>query len=288
MGLQQDDIVARIKAIQCTRVESTIADYILCHLDVIGLEPLLDLAKQIGVSDTSIIRFVRKLGFKGYAEFRASMNSRMSEQAMKNRNMLPGERFIQTRDKLKENTLCKDVASLVLENIEETFKVLDEQLVAQVADILLASHRKFIVGMRSTASVASYLSKRLVLLLPDVHEIFNADSKALQTIVDCEKDDCLIVFSFPRYSEMVGNVIQIASKRNAKIILITDSQTQELAHQADIVIPVKIQGLGFANCYVAPAVLVDMILLTVSVRGQDKCRERIQLIDSLVSRTKLY
>lgn len=187
METEKGDIVEEITSLKYTKIESTIADYILNHIDTVGFVPLLELAERIGVSDTSVIRFVRKLGFTGYAEFRNAMNSRLSKQYLQPSPLLPGERFAQTRDQLKETTLCRDVASLVLDNIEQTMKAMDEAVIAQIADILTHSKRKYVVGFRSTVSVASYLSRRLTLLLPDVKEIFTADSYALQSLVDSGK-----------------------------------------------------------------------------------------------------
>ena len=62
-----EELAAKIQRLSLTHAERRIAEYILEHLDTIGLQTSTALAQDIGVSDTSIIRFIRKLGFKGYS-----------------------------------------------------------------------------------------------------------------------------------------------------------------------------------------------------------------------------
>lgn len=71
-----EDLVRKIQSMTLTRTDAEIAEYILAHLSTIGFQTSTTMAEEIGVSDTSVIRFIRKLGFKGYADFRSEMNAR--------------------------------------------------------------------------------------------------------------------------------------------------------------------------------------------------------------------
>ena len=63
-----EDLTKKIQSMQLTKTDRRIADYILEHMDSMGFQTLTSLSIEIGISDTSIIRFIRKLGFRGYAE----------------------------------------------------------------------------------------------------------------------------------------------------------------------------------------------------------------------------
>ena len=75
-----EDLVRKIQSMTLTRTDAEIAEYILAHLSTIGFQTSTTMAEEIGVSDTSVIRFIRKLGFKGYADFRSEMNARTARQ----------------------------------------------------------------------------------------------------------------------------------------------------------------------------------------------------------------
>ena len=99
-------LIAKIQTMSLTRTDASMAEYILEHIDTIGLQTSTALAEAIGVSDTSIIRFIRKLGFKGYADFRNEMAGRMAKQCDQSRqaaSLLSGEKYALTKDRLKKD-----------------------------------------------------------------------------------------------------------------------------------------------------------------------------------------
>lgn len=285
-----DDIIAKIQNMKLTKKDEVIAEYISEHLATIGMQTSLTLAEEIGVSDTSIIRFTRKLGFKSYADFRAEMNARMAEQYEQNQqdNLMPGEKFSRTRERLKHDSLITDVSSYVLDNLEKSLSHLNEETVDQVTEILLKSDRKYIVGFRGAASCASYMNSRMVLLLPHVMLVSHADSTAIEQLVDIGENDCILIYSFPRYSKIHNTLMDIARKRGAKIILVTDRHTSSLAGKADVVLVAKVEGMGFVNSYIAPMCISEIIALSVSSRCGDAGVERVHYLDDLMEQENLY
>lgn len=286
-----EDLIAKIRTMTLTRTDANIAEYILDHINTIGLQTSTDLAEAIGVSDTSIIRFIRKLGFKGYADFRNEMTNRIAEQYSQSQqaaSLLPGEKYNRTKDLLKKDSLLRDVSNYILDNLEKSFSFLDNETVDQVVNILLNSRRKFIAGFRGAASCVQYMANRLVLLLPNIISILHADASAIETLVDIEADDCLFLYSFMRYSEINYELMDIANKKGAKIILMTDSYTSPLAGKADIVLVSKVTGLGFTNSYVAPLSISELILLAISNCGDSQCAERLGMMDKIIQQGRYY
>lgn len=290
-GKQMQDIVAKIQATKLTKADVQIADYFLDHINTIGLQTSTDLANAIQVSDSSIIRFIRKLGFSGYAEFRNEMKARMAEQYdtfQQETSLMPSEKFEITKERLTQSNLITDVCSYVLTNIEKTISSLNLEKIDMVSRVLLNSNRKFIAGFRGTSCCATYMANRLTLLLPNVTAIIHADASAVETIYDISPNDCLLLYSFPRYSKVAFNLMDIAKNRQARIILVTDRYTSPLASYADAVIATSVNGLGFTNSYVAPMSISEVILLSISSSAKNNCSDRIRGIDALMEQTELY
>lgn len=286
-----DDLITKIQAMTLTRTDTNIAEYILEHINTIGLLTSTTLAEEIGVSDTSIIRFIRKLGFRGYADFRNEMAARMAkqyDQSQQAASMLSSEKYERTKDRLKKDSLIRDVSNYALDNLEKSFSRLDNQTVDQVVDILLHSKRKFVAGFRGTASCAYYMANRLGLLLPNIVPLLHADSSAIEALADISGEDCLFLYSFMRYSEINYHLLDIAHENGAKVILMTDSYTSPLASKSDIVLVAKVTGLGFTNSYVAPLSISEVILLAISNRNDAMCAKRLGLMDKLIQKGKFY
>ena len=283
-----EDLVKKLQGMSLTRTDADIAEYILAHLSTIGFQTSTSLAEEIGVSDTSVIRFIRKLGFKGYADFRAEMNARAAKQINQAQDLSPGEKYVRSRAQLKQDRLIRDVGGYTLENLQKSYAQLDQGTVAQVADILMSSDRKYIAGFRGTACCAQYMASKLLFLTPHVVLVTHADATAVENVLDITSKDCLFLYSFPRYSELCRVLMDIARENGAKIVLMTDRRTCPLANKADVVVVAQVEGLGFTNSYVAPLSLSEVFLLAISGRKDVTSSERFGRIDGVMEKEKLY
>ena len=284
-----EDLVRKIQSMTLTRTDAEIAEYILAHLSTIGFQTSTTMAEEIGVSDTSVIRFIRKLGFKGYADFRSEMNARTARQIDRAQpDLTPGEKYLRTLEHLGSSSLISDVSQYTLNNLKKSYAQLDQGTVEQIVDILLSSDRKYIAGFRGTACCAQYMASKLLFLTPHVVPILHADATAVENLLDITERDCLFLYSFPRYSEIARPLMEIARESGAKVILMTDRRTSPLANKADVVVTAQVDGLGFTNSYVAPLSLSEVILLSVSGRRDVTDSKRFNRIDSVMDREKLY
>lgn len=284
-----DDIAKKIQHMKLTRKDAEIAEYILAHLSTIGFQTSTTLASEIGVSDTSVIRLIRKLGFHGYSDFRRKMNARAARQIDRSQqDLLPGEKYIQTLEKLDSGNLINNVSQYTLNNLQKTYAQLDQAAVEQIVDIILESDRKYIAGFRGTACCAQYMTSKLLYLTPHVVPVTHADATAVENVLDITDRDCLLIYSFPRYSEINRVLMDIARKNGAKIILVTDRRTCPLASKADVVVLASVDGLGFTNSYVAPLNLSEVILLAVSGRKGTGQSRRFKELDAVMNTEKLY
>lgn len=284
-----EDLIKKIQKLYLTQTDQRIADYILEHLDTIGFQTSTTLAMEIGVSDTSVIRFVRKLGFHGYAEFRSEMNNRIAQQHSQSQNdLFPSEKYNSTKELLNRDNLVKDVSRYTLNNLQKSLSKLDNATVQRIVDVILSSNRKYVVGFRGTACCAQYMASKLTLLLPNTVLITQADATAVERVLDITDQDCLILYTFPRYSKLCQVLINLASEKGAKIILITDRLTNPLAAKASIVVIAYVNGLGFSNSYVVPLSVSEVILLAISGRDSPEQSTRIRELDDIMAAEWLY
>ena len=68
----------RIQSADLTRTEKRIADYFLDHSESLYFMTARDIAQELGVSDTSIIRLCRALGYRGFRELQESQRAELA------------------------------------------------------------------------------------------------------------------------------------------------------------------------------------------------------------------
>lgn len=84
----------RLKGAKLTPQQRRIADYFFKNQERIGNMSSMDVAKEIGVSDASIIRLRRAIGYLGFTDLKNDIyNSLIGETSASVRNMQLSERF---------------------------------------------------------------------------------------------------------------------------------------------------------------------------------------------------
>lgn len=281
-----DNLTSKIQSMNLTKTEKVIADYILDNVNNIGFSTVTDIALKIGVSDTSIIRFIRLLGFAGFADFKNTMKERMLEQY--NANLSPSQKFTKTKDKINSDNVVNEVFYRAIDNLSSSILHFDDRLLEQIADCIIASRNKYVIGFRGTSCCADYFTRKAVFFLPHLILCNNAESSVMEKLVDIEAEDCLVMFSFPRYSEINYSILELAKKRQAKVILITDRATSPLAASADYLLLVKIDGVGFTNSYVVPLCVAEALAILIGQKIGADSKQRLADLDTCISKNNLY
>lgn len=280
------DFTERIKAKEFTKTEKIIADYILDNINTVGFSPLKDVAIACGVSDTSVIRFLRELGYEGYTDFKKSLNDKLIEQY--NANLSPMQKFNQSKSQITTESIANEVFYNSINNLNNAYLKLDDGLLQNIADCLIASKHKYIAAFRGTSCCADYFWRKAIYFLPGLVLCDKAESETIEKLVDISKDDCLMLFSFPRYSEISFTILELAKKCGAKIIVFTDRITSPLAPYADYLVTVSINGVSFTNSYVVPLCYAEALAVIISKKLENSTEERLNLLEEHIYKSNLY
>lgn len=280
------DFADRIKDKTLTKTEKIVADYILDNINTIGFSPIKDVALACGVSDTSIIRFLRELGYDGYTDLKKSLNEKLLEQY--NANLSPMQKFHQSKSRLDPNNVVNEVFYNSITNLSNAMANMDEKLLQNIADCLIKSKRKYIAAFRGTSCCADYFWRKAIFFLPDLVLCDKGESETIEKMIDIDKNDCLMLFSFPRYSEISTIILELAKKRGAKIIIFTDRVTSPLAPYADYLVPVNVTGVSFTNSYVVPMCYAEAIAVMISKKVEHSTKERLELLEEHIYKANLY
>lgn len=285
------EINKRIQNAKLTPTEAKVAEYISKHYYNICFTSAFQLGEKIGTSDASVIRTARKLGFKGYSDLQMSITEFMKNDIAANGgvNFLPpNARYERKRQGLEADDLYEQMLKKANENVGNILRRNKEETFQNASRLILNAKRKFVMGFRGTGIVANLIGMSLGDIYTDVRCVCDADSKALEAIMDITEDDCLILISFPRYAEMAITVAKIARDRKAKIVIVTDKITAPFTEGADAVLLCGVDSVSINNSYVAPVVTAEMLLGTIYKSIGEKERIRMKELEKYISIHGLY
>jgi DNA-binding MurR/RpiR family transcriptional regulator len=251
----------KIKDARLTKTGRRIADFALENLTRICFMTADDISTELGVSDASVIRFARSLGYSGFADLQKNIRSRISKH-MENGaggQSTPFERLTRIIPYLADDDLVRSMMRIMTRNFEDTFKRNGMQKIEEISKCLIASRHKYIVGPRGTQDLAFIYTHLFAQNLPRVHPVLYADASTFEPLLDIDERDCALMFSFPRYSGAAQTMSAFIRKSGAKRIVITDKATAPIAKGADILLTVALNNISFNNSRVVAVFLAELI-----------------------------
>lgn len=272
-----------------TKTQKMIGKYVLDHSSDACFMTSTEIAQELGVSESSIIRFSRSLGFSGFMDFQKTLRKDYQDKvySISSSITVPSQRMAH-RSKLGTNSdYINRHFKNALNNLENVFATNSLATFEEAADVIINSRCKYITASRGNASLGDYFFLYLKHMLPNVDTTTSASLSPMDHLCNISKDDCLIVFSFPRYSSLDKLSASMAKDAGAKIIVITDKPSSLLAGYATVLLTVPVNSDTFFNSLVGAQFVAEALLDTIShkVKGIEK---RLRKIDKYLAQLGNY
>lgn len=262
-----------------TKTQKMIAKYILDNSADACFMTSTEIAEKLGVSESSVIRFSRSLGYSGFMAFQKALRKDYQDRVLSISSAItvPAQRIAQ-QTKLGNNTdYINRHFKIAAKNLETVFIDNPIALFEEAADVIISSKRKYIAASRGNTSLSNYFLLYLKQMIPHVVMTNTTAISPIDHMCNITKEDCLIIFSFPRYSSVDEITAQMAYDAGAKIIVITDKPSALLAPYATCLFTVPVDSNAFFNSFVGPQFVAEALLETIShkVKGIEKRLKRI-------------
>jgi len=265
-------ILEKLENTKLTKKEKRIAEFFLDEEQRVFLMNVADIAKEIDVSDTSVIRFIKSLGFENFTDFKNSGQEDIKSRLDKTND------FIKNLDIIKENSIEQLYIHKINEEVNKIFNSNSQKQIKKISNLIMKAKNKYIVGFKSTAGIANFFGVRLGFMLENVSTFNIDDSVVVNSIFNIKQEDILIIFDYPMYSKAAVVLAKIARENKAKILLFTDSDNAPLAEYSDILYKVKLNGISVFNSLISTQILIEYLLTYISQFIEEKAKIRFSKI----------
>lgn len=247
-----------------SNAELKVAAVLLSNYPVAGLQNISVLARKAGVSDPTVTRLVTKLGFDGFASFKASLQYELEERLMppsqvEPRGSLPSVDSLATTASHFFQEISKSLTSISPEEIETA--------VTWLAD---SSKRIYVLGGRVSSAVARILAWELQVLRQNVMFVEESSGERTNRLLDVNSNSVVVAFDHRRYQVETYEFVEQAHRSGAKAILFTDPYLSPAASHCDVVFYASIGSLSPFNSLTPSLALVEtLVSLVISRIGED-------------------
>lgn len=287
---QIDDIILNMQAKygDLRPSEKKAADYIFSHKEEIAKLSLDKLAKNANISQPTVIRMLKALGYSGYKEFqyecmRVSVKENQTEE---NRKALYGY-HIQRDTKVSE--VPAQIASTTLDIIRNTLQSISAKSYQKIIDLLISAKNIEIYAVENSGAVANDLYTKLVYLGLKCHYTNDIYMQRMCASY-LTNEDVAIGISYSGSSKDTVDAMEEAKKQGAKTIVLTNVLDSPICAYADVLLCTsQEQHLYGDTLYsrTAQMMIVDMIYTGIIVSDYEKYVERLDR-SSRILRDKAY
>lgn len=263
--------------------QKQISSFILAHYDKAAYMTAAKLGALVGVSESTVVRFANELGFAGYPELQHSL------QEMIRSKLTTIQRIEITNDRIGESDLLEKVLNSDIEKIKHTLEEIDRTSFENAVDDLIGAQMIYIIGMRSSSSLASFMYHYLNLVFPHVRLVrTTSGSEIFEQLLRINDKDAIVGISFPRYSKRIINALGYAKKQGAKVISITDSAASPIAANADDLLLAKSDMASFVDSLVAPLSIINALIVAIGRKKQDEIAETFGKLERIWDEYDVY
>ena len=256
--------------------QKRIANYILESYDKAAFMTASRLGKTVSVSESTVVRFAAELGYDGYPSMQRSL------QKMIRNRLTSVQRIEVSNDRIGDQDLLSSVLQSDIEKIRLTLEEVDRQSFDRAVDAIVSARKIYIMGVRSSASLATFLSFYFNLIFDNVISVAaNTASEVFETMLRVGAEDVVIGVSFPRYSSRTVQAMNFARDRGATTIAITDSEASPLAPISNYTLKARSDMASFVDSLVAPLSLVNALLVAVSRKKNDDLAYTFQTLEDI-------
>ena len=260
-----------------------IAGFILDSYDKAAFMTASRLGKRVGVSESTVVRFAFELGYDGYPDMQRSL------QKMIRNRLTTVQRIEVTKDRLGGQDLLSMVLQSDIDKIRITLEELDRESFERAVDAIVSARKIYIIGVRSSAAIASFLHFYFNLIFDSVVLVSaNTSSEIFESLLRVGEEDVVIGVSFPRYSSRTVQAISFARDRGATTVAITDSEASPLAPISSYSLMARSDMVSFVDSLVAPLSLVNALLVAVSQRRNDELARTFHTLEEIWEEYGVY
>jgi len=263
-----------------TQSQRRIAEYIVEHTEAVAFSTVDQMANEIDVNPSTIVRFTYRLGLNGFPDLQERMRELVRGQLSRSGDPTNGGHVASHL----EGTSFGSSLSRDLQNLHRTIARLDADAVARAVNILARARRVYVVAGFSTFPVAHYFSLILDRLRDHITLLASNDAFGTFRLAEMTEEDCLVAFTFPRYATATHRIVLWAKENKAKAIAVTDSPISAVGQIADVVLLAVAGGAGMHNSHVATLAIANALLSGVAAARGASALERFSRHDRLMHR----
>jgi DNA-binding MurR/RpiR family transcriptional regulator len=266
-----------------TPSQQKVAEYLTQHLDDALILKANQLAKEAGVSEATFTRFITRLGFSGFSEFKREIGNFIIQGNSTAERLAESAETFGISDSVFSEILRGDI-----ENIHKITNGISNEIFEKAVGKLSSAKSIYLLGLRSSYALAFYLAFNLRFFLKSVSLVKPGIGDIPEQVLSAGKGDVLIALSFKRFTRDVVNIVEKIKRKKTYIITITNSHLSPIAQLADMSLVVETEIPTYIESFTAPMSLLNAFITAVALKKKKQALPALTKLETEFEEFETY
>ncbi|WP_226666443.1 MurR/RpiR family transcriptional regulator [Metabacillus litoralis] len=251
--------------------ERKIADYILKNPNKIIHSSINQLAEDLEVADSTVFRFCKRIGYKGYQAMKIALASEIVSPLQ------------DIHEKVNEGDSLDTIASKVfrsnIKTIEDTLTIVNEDQLQLAVDTIIKAESVEFFGSGGSSIIALDAYHKLVRTGLKVHAVIDTHFQLMAASQMTEKD-CAVFISHSGSSKDILHILNVVKATGAKMIAITNHAKSPLSGGVDIPLYTVSEETEYRSealsSRIAQLTLIDVLYVNILIKRGHEGKEALK------------
>ncbi|URT71538.1 MurR/RpiR family transcriptional regulator [Cytobacillus firmus] len=257
-----------------TKSDHRIHEYILTNTDKVLYHSLTELSEAIGAAEATVLRFFRKLGFKGFQDFKFSLAQEVSGNS----------------SQAGDETYIERIRTNMVHAIEDTYRMLNNQALENSIEAIVRSRDVVIFGIGSSGIAGLDMQNRLMRIGKHVDVVTDPHFQVMRA-TSLDEHSVVIAISLTGSTKDIVDTVKIANEKKATVIVLTNYVKSPLAKYADYILLTSVKesplDSGSLVAKITQLYLIDLICTGITMKNYEQASKVKMEISENIS-NKLY
>jgi|JI10StandDraft_1071094.scaffolds.fasta_scaffold261171_2 DNA-binding MurR/RpiR family transcriptional regulator len=276
-------LAARLRDVEAklTRSEAMISQWLLLNEATLTLETGASIASKTGVSEITVSRFLRRIGFRGIAELKAEIGSPAA-----NLHISAAERYMRLLD---------GELGILLKRDADAILSLGTQIARPEWDAAITTidqaDEVFVTGFQTVRGLAEDFARRLGIVRGSVRYVSAHDSGLVEWIPSLRRANearVLVLVDMVPYAREAETIVRTARGLGISVVVVTDELNTWAQSHTPFVFHASTKAGAFLESTGPLATLLNLVTHAVAGRDPEKARKRLSSWPAFLRDLGLY
>ncbi len=248
-----------------TKSERRIASFFLSSYDQAAFLPAAELARRLDVSEATVVRFARSIGYPSFPELR-----RVLQEAFRAR-VTPASRLQRKLADLEtgEGHVLAQIVEMEVQCLHETLHTVVPDDFDRAVKIIAKGKRVFVFGLGPSHILADIVQLRLRRFGLPTYSLTQSGRDLLEQLLLLRPTDVVLAAGFHRVTGELVAVVDRANRLGCKVVLLTDTLGSTFKDRVDVVLSARRGPVSNFHSLIVPMAILNALILAVAMsRGE--------------------